>query len=153
MLSKTGYLIHLARLFFASLLLGICSLFSHLWNSYQPLQLAIQFQRCRQTSIQISHISIWNWLKEIHFIHLLPILPFLPSRTSTKCHLHVKDNYPLNINQFIGFTRSILVMYLAYHLIRLSLFHAHYKQLQEKRQYYAHLYRQDQKSRCSNRLL
>jgi hypothetical protein len=141
MLTKKGYFIHFARLFFSGILLGVCSLLSHLWNVYQPLHLDFQLQRC-QSSIKSPRVNIWNWLKIFNFVH-----------SSPACHLHIKEDYPLNINKFIGFLHSIILLYFVYHLIRLSLFHAHLKQYQEKQHYYAHLYRQDEKKRCSNRLL
>jgi len=147
MLSKKGYLIHFARIFFASLLIGICSLLSHLWNAYQPLHLAFQLQQC-QSTIKNPHINIWNWLNDFHLIHLLPSFSF-----SLKCHLYIKNDYPLNIHKYFEFLHSILLIYLVYHLICLSLFHANIKQIETKKNSYAHLYRQDQKFRCSNRLL
>ncbi len=158
MLSKKGYLIHFARLFFTSLLLGLCSFLSHLWNTYQPFHLAFQLQRCQSSlsTIKNPHINIWNWLNNFHLIHFLPSFSFLFTSISSKCHLHIQENYPLNINKFIGFIHSILVMYLIYHLICLSLFHAHIKRIREKQHCYAQLYRQDEKNRkyrCSNRLL
>ena len=147
MLSKKGYLIHFARLFFASLLLGICSFLSHLWNIYQPFHLAFQLQRCQSSisTIKTLHINIWNWLNDFHFVHFLPSFSFLSTSISSKCHLHIKDNYPININKFIGFIHSVLIIYLVYHLICLSLFHAHIKRIEEKQHYYARLYRQDRK--------
>jgi hypothetical protein len=158
MLSKKGYLIHFARIFFASLLLGICSILSHIWNAYQPFYLAFQLQQCQSTlsTMKISHINIWNWFNDFHFIHFLPSLSFLSTSISSKCHLYIKNDYPLSIHKFIEFIRSILLIYLVYHLICLTLFHAHLKKIQAKQHYYAHLYRQDQKNRkfrCSNRLL
>jgi len=139
MLSKRGYLVHFARLFFASLLFGICSFLTHLWNVYQPIYLAFQLQRCQTT---LSNIKIRNWF------NLLPSFSFL-----SKCHFYIKNDYPLNIDHLLGFIHSILVIYLIYHLIGLSLFHVHFKRFQSKQNYYAHLYREDQKSRCFNRLL
>ncbi|CAF2387714.1 unnamed protein product [Rotaria sp. Silwood2] len=146
MLSKKGYLIHFARLFFASLLFGICSLFSHVWNKYQPFNLAFQLQRCQSTiSIMNSpHINIWNWLENFHFIHLLPTFSFLTNSITQKCHLYIKDDYPININKFLYF---ILFIYFGYHLIQLLFFHYNLKQLEEKQHFYACLYRQDQKQK------
>jgi len=155
MLSKRGYLIHFARLFFGSLLLGICSLFSHLWNVYQPFHFAFQLHQCQSTlsNTKILDISIWNWLNDFHLIHLLPSFSFL---STSKCHLYIKNDYPLDIYKFIEYIRLILFIYLVYHFICLSIFHVNFKQIQSKQIYYAHLYRQDQinrKSRCLNRLL
>ncbi|CAF0832685.1 unnamed protein product [Adineta steineri] len=153
MLSKKGYLIHFIRIFFIGLLLSICSLLSYIWNKYQPFHLSIELQRCQSN---ISHINIWNWLNNFHFIQLLPSLSFLSTLTSSKCHLYIKDNYPLNINKFIGLIHSILIVYLVYYLICFSLFHSHMKHIQNRQYYYAKLYRHDQKKstfRCSNRLL
>jgi hypothetical protein len=146
MLSKRGYLIHFTRLFFASLLIGICSFLSYLWNVYQPIYLAFQLHRC-QTN-KISQINIWNWFNDFHLIDLLPSFFYL-----SKCHLYIKNDYPLNVNQLFDILHSILIIYFIYHLIRLSIFHVHLKQFEIKRNYYGHLYREDQKSRCFNRLL
>ena len=158
MLSKKDYSIHFARLFFTSLLFGICSLFSYLWNIYQPFQLAFQLQRCQSTIsiIEVPQISIWNWLNNFHFINLLPSFSFLSTSISQRCHSYIKDEYSLNINKFIEFIHSILLIYFVYRLIHLSLFHSHLQHLQGKQYYYANLYRQEQKIRkyrCSNRLL
>ncbi|CAF0884839.1 unnamed protein product [Rotaria sp. Silwood1] len=149
MLSKKGYLIHFARLFFASLLVGISSLLSHIWNKYQPFDLALELQRCQSTIsfIKSPHINIWNWLKNFHFIHLLPTFSFLTNSITQQCHLYIKDDYPININKFIEFIHIILLIYFSYHLIQLLFFHYHLKQLEEKQHYYACLYRQDQKQK------
>jgi hypothetical protein len=146
MLSKRGYLIHFARLFFGSLLLSICSLFSHLWNIYQPFHLAFQLQQCQST---LFNTKISNWLIDFHLIHLLPSFSLL---STSKCYLYIKNDYPLDIHKLIEYIRSILFIYLVYHFICLLIFHVNFKQIQSKQIYYAHLYRQDQKqSRCSNR--
>ena len=147
MLSKKGYLIHFARLFFASVLFAICSLVSHLWQVNQPLELTFQLHRC-QSNLQRSPSNLWNWLNQFHFIHLFPSLSF----HRTKCHSSVKDNYTLNINQLMDVIHCSVLVYFAYHLIRLSLFHARLSRLQGKQNHYARLYRHDQRSRCSKRL-
>jgi hypothetical protein len=140
MLFRKDYYIHFAHLFFSGILFSLCSLLSHLWNVYQPLHLDIQVHRC-QTTIKNSSINIWNWLNNFNFL------------PSSRCHLPITDDYPLNINKFLGLIHSIIFIYFVYHLMRLSLFHAHFKQYQEKQTYYARLYRQDQKRRCLNHLL
>ncbi|CAF1073248.1 unnamed protein product [Rotaria sordida] len=154
MLFKKGYLIHFARLFFASLLFGICSLFSYVWNKYQPFDLIFQLQRCQPTIsiMKISHINILNWLENFHFIHLLPSFPFLTNSIIQKCHFYIKDDYPIDINNFIEFIHFILLIYIGYHLIQLLFFHYHLKQLKEKQYYYARLYQQDRKKKKKENL-
>ncbi len=119
MLYKKGYLVHFARLFFASLLLGICSFVSHIWRTYQPFYLAIQLQRCQST---LSNVNIWNWLNNFHLIDLLPSISFFSKSISSKCQLYIQNDYPLNIDKSIRFIHSILLIYLIYHLICLSFF-------------------------------
>lgn len=149
MLSKKDYLIYFSRLFFASVLYGVCSLFLHIWNTYQPFELSFQLQRCQSTISmnQTLDISLWNWLKHFHIVQLLPSFPFLSKSMTQLCHLYIKDNYPLNLNKLIQFIHSILLIYFVYHLIHLSLFHCQLKHIQEKQHYYARLYRQKRKYR------
>ncbi|CAF3190644.1 unnamed protein product [Rotaria socialis] len=149
MLSKRGYLIHFARLFFASLLYGISSLLSRLWNKYQLFDISFQLQRCQSsiTTNKISDITIWHWLNNFHFANLFPSFSFLSTSNTQKCHYFTKVDYPIDINKLIELIHSILFIYFVYHSIHLSLFHCNLKRLHEKQHYYARLYRQDQGKR------
>lgn len=151
MLSKRGYLVHFARIFFASLLLLACSLLTHVWNTYQPLHLAFQIQQCQLGSSNGKGLptDIWAWLTNFHLSEILPTF----TSNSSKCLFHSEQTYPLNVEQYIQCIRSMIVVYLVYHLVCLFLYHAQMKRLEEKQRYYARRYRQKEKFRCSKRLL
>lgn len=69
-----------------------------------------------------------------------------------KCQSYIQNDYALDIYQLIKYLYSIALIYFIYHLICLLFFHRHFKEIQEKQHFYARLYLQDQKSRCSKRL-
>ena len=154
MLSKRGYFIHFARLFFAGLVIGICSLGSYFWQIYQPFIIILQWQQCQSSfaDMEYSHVNIWNWLKHFHWSDLLPSFPFLS--TTISCHFYIKIEYPIDVIQCIAYVRSILFIYVVYHCICLSLFHSRLKRFEMKQHRYGQLYREDQKNRRrTNRLL
>ncbi|CAF0863058.1 unnamed protein product [Adineta ricciae] len=155
MSSKRGYLVHFARIFFASLLLLACSSLTHVWNAYQPLHLAFQIQQCQLGLSNRKDLSanIWPWLTSFQLSKILPTFSFLSTSSSSKCLSHSELTYPLNVHQYIEWVRSVIAVYLVYHLVCLFLFHAQMKRLEEKQRYYGRRYRQEEKVRCSKRLL
>lgn len=142
MLSKKGYLIHLTHLVFAGLLYSICVIFSHLCNKYQPFDLSFQFQRC-QSSSYLNKTPI-NWLSHIHFIDFFSSFAFITSSNEQKCQSYIKNDYPIDIKKPF---QSILWIYFVYHVIHLLVFHYNLRRSLNKQNYYARLYRQDQRKR------
>jgi hypothetical protein len=142
MLSKRGYIIHFARLSFATLVYALSSCLSILWSAYQPWHLTLESQRCHATeSARIT--TVRTWLNELRWTDLLPTVSILSSSRPSICHVLIhEDHHLLNIDRCIELCRSTLVIYFVYHLLRLSLFHAHVKRAEAKRCAYARLYRQ-----------
>ena len=141
MLSRRGYIIHFARLFFATLVYALSSSLSALWSVYQSWHLALQTRRCQTT--ESARTTVRTWFNELHWTDLLPTRSFLSSNRSSICHVLIhEDHHLLNIDRCMELCRSTLVIYFVYHLLRLSLFHAHVKRAEAKRCAYARLYRQ-----------
>lgn len=156
MLNKRNYFIHFTRVFFTGFAIGICSLSVHLWNVHQPVVLTFQWQQCQSSLANqlVTHMNIFDWFRHFHWSDLLPSFPFFSTVISTPCHSYLKYVYSINVIECLNWFRSSLCIYFIYHFVRLGLFHRE----QIKRNFYAHLYREDQKnierkSRCFNRLL